>query len=114
MPRQSPSTYTPEDDARLIAMRSQGLYWTEIAEALGRSFNSVKGRHSQLTKTGERSNGVSINPLDFGKQCERHAQAVMRHGGFAAFTDNGDKRGAFGICAPLVWPKKIAISAKRS
>jgi len=113
MPRQSPSTYTPEDDALLVSMRSQGLYWTEIAEALGRSFNSVKGRHSQLTKTGERSNSVSINPHDFAKQCERHAQAVMRHGGFAAFTDNGDKRGAFGICGPLVWPKKIAISAKR-
>jgi hypothetical protein len=36
----------------------------------------------------------------------------MRHGGFCAFSDNGDKHGAFGICAPLVWPKKITQNAR--
>ena len=112
MTRQPNIGYRPEDDLRPLTLRGEGHTWAVIADKMGRTLNSVKGRHSQITKTGDRSRTKFIDPGDFAKQCERHAEAVMRHGGFAAFTDNGDKRGAFGICAPLVWPKKITQNAR--
>ena len=112
MTRQPLIGYRPDDDLRLLTLRGEGHTWAVIADKMGRSFNSVKGRHSQMTKTGDRSRTTLIDPGDFAKQCERHAQAVMRHGGFVAFSDNGDRRGAFGITLPMVWPEKIAQNGR--
>ena len=107
MTRQPQIGYKPADDLRLLALRAEGHTWTVIADKMGRTLNSVKGRHSQITKTGDRSRTVTIDPGDFREQCERHAESVMRHGGFVAFSDNGDKRGAFGIGLPMIWPERL-------
>ena len=107
MTRQPQIGYKPADDLRLLPLRAEGHTWAVIADKMGRTLNSVKGRHSQITKTGDRSWTVKIDPTDYPAQCERHAQAVMRHGGFVAFSDNGDKRGAFGIGLPMIWPERL-------
>lgn len=107
MTRQPQIGYKFDDDVRLLALRAEGHTWAVIADKMGRTLNSVKGRHSQITKTGDRSRTVNIDPTDYPAQCERHAQAVMRHGGFVAFSDNGDKRGAFGIGLPMIWPERL-------
>lgn len=47
--------FTPEEDARLLALEAQGLTHTEIGRALGRKPNSVKGRLMTLARRDERA-----------------------------------------------------------
>ncbi|HQX61833.1 MAG TPA: hypothetical protein PK593_00090 [Thermomicrobiales bacterium] len=42
--------FTPEEDARLWALRDGGATWTEIADALGRNTSSVAGRYQRLAE----------------------------------------------------------------
>ena len=98
--------YTIEEDNRLLALRAGGASWEEIAAKMpARPPASLRGRYGQITKTAARTGPPWIDTDDFKSQCEAHRVAVMRHGGFCAFTDNGDKRGAFGITLPMIWPK---------
>ena len=48
--RHGAALWTPEEDARLIAMRSEGLPYTTIALVLGRTTNAVIGRYHRLMK----------------------------------------------------------------
>lgn len=48
--RHGAALWTPEEDARLIAMRSDGLPYTAIATALGRTDDAAIGRYHRLQK----------------------------------------------------------------
>lgn len=41
--------WTPEEDAKLQEMRSNGLRWIVIAKALGRTFDACVGRYDRIT-----------------------------------------------------------------
>ena len=47
--------FTPEEDARLVAMDAQGLGMSAIGRALGRKSNSVRGRLMTLARREERA-----------------------------------------------------------
>lgn len=47
------TTWTPEEDARLISMRASDWDTTDMSKDLGRSENSIKWRISQLLKAGK-------------------------------------------------------------
>lgn len=47
--------YTPEEDARLIALEAEGLGDTEIGKAMGRRPNSIRGRLMALARRQARS-----------------------------------------------------------
>ena len=47
--------FTPDEDARLLALRDSGATWTAIADALGRNISSVAGRYQRLTERAERA-----------------------------------------------------------
>lgn len=47
--------FTPEEDARLIALERQGMSTNAIARALGRRWNSVRGRLMTLARREERA-----------------------------------------------------------
>ncbi len=46
--------YSPEEDARLLALEARGLRIAEIARALGRASNSIRGRLMTLARRDER------------------------------------------------------------
>jgi IS30 family transposase len=46
--------FTEEDDARLLAMEADGATESEIAKALGRRHNSIRGRLMTLARRAER------------------------------------------------------------
>lgn len=51
--------FTPEDDARLLALEAGGATDTEIARALGRRANSIRGRMATLARMEARAEGAS-------------------------------------------------------
>jgi hypothetical protein len=106
MTRSKTPPYTQAEDLLLLRLRNDGEAWADMAHAFpGRTPASLRGRYGQIAKTQDRPPIATIDPGDFKTQCERHARIIMRHGGFCAFSDNGDKRGAFGITLPMIWPQ---------
>ena len=70
---ESVRTYTPEEEATFIGMVNDGAFVEAIAEALGRSVNSVRGKALSLLRSGdiqaiprqENTKGSSnVDPLD--------------------------------------------------
>jgi len=57
-------TYTDEEEATFVAMANAGKYLEDIAEALGKALNSVRGKALSLNRT---------QGLDIPKQRESHA-----------------------------------------
>jgi len=49
-PKESQKTYTDEEEAKVISMVKSGKYLEEIAEALGRSINSIRGKCLSLLR----------------------------------------------------------------
>lgn len=47
--------FTPEEDARLLALEAEGNNLTQIGRALGRRWNSVRGRLMTLARRDERA-----------------------------------------------------------
>lgn len=47
--------FTPDEDARLIALDAQGLSYGEIGRALGRRANSIRGRLMTLARRDDRA-----------------------------------------------------------
>lgn len=47
--------FTPDEDARLVAMELEGKSITEIARVLGRKWNSCRGRLMTLARRDERA-----------------------------------------------------------
>lgn len=45
--------YTEAEEAQIVAMASDGKFLEEIAEALGREINSVRGKALSMTRSGE-------------------------------------------------------------
>lgn len=43
--------FSDADDARLVALKKQGMKWTEIGEAIGRPPSSCRTRYFKLTGT---------------------------------------------------------------
>lgn len=58
--------FTPEEDARLLAMRERGRTWSHIAYILNRSVSSVHGRYERLqaraTAPGRPDGAPSVSP----------------------------------------------------
>ena len=50
---ESVRTYTPEQEATFLEMVANGAYMEEIAEAMGRTINSVRGKALSLLRAGE-------------------------------------------------------------
>lgn len=46
-------TYTPEQEAQFVALVAKGAFIEDIAEALGKSVQSVRGKALSLTRSGE-------------------------------------------------------------
>ena len=46
-------TYTPEEEASFVAMVNDGAFVEAIAESLGRSVNSIRGKALSLLRSGE-------------------------------------------------------------
>ena len=46
-------TYTPEEEAIFVSMCARGAYVEDIAEALGKKVNSVRGKALSMLRTGE-------------------------------------------------------------
>lgn len=46
-------TYTPEEEAKFVALVKKGAFIEEIAEALGKTVASVRGKALSLTRQGE-------------------------------------------------------------
>ena len=47
------STYTPEEESTFIQMVNDGAFVEAIAEALGRSVNSIRGKALSLLRSGD-------------------------------------------------------------
>src|SRR5210317_505490 len=62
--KESVKTYSEEEENTFVAMANAGKYLEEIAEALGKSLASVRGKALSLTRT---------QGLDIPKQRESHA-----------------------------------------
>jgi len=75
--RQPNIGYRPEDDLRPLTLRGEGHTWAVIADKMGRTLNSVKGRHSQITKTGDRSRTKFIDPGDFATMATSAARSAF-------------------------------------
>ena len=50
---ESVRTYTPEEEATFISMVNDGAFVEAIAEALGRSVNSIRGKALSLLRSGD-------------------------------------------------------------
>jgi hypothetical protein len=117
-------TWTEEHDLTLLAMRWNGSTNAQIAQKFNVSAKAVSERLRRIglraqTAKIERRTVVAVKPstteterdIRLGRmkqvdECRRHAEAVMALGGFCAFSDSGDKRSAFGIARPLVYPNR--------
>mgnify|MGYP005999000633 FL=1 len=46
-------TYTPEEEAQFLAMHQAGAFVEDLAEALGKSINSIRGKALSFLRSGE-------------------------------------------------------------
>lgn len=75
MPR--PSAWTPEEDARLLALRQQGLTWDTIAAALpGRTTHGCQSRAYSLSARG--ASGVGRERSNFSVPSQERRSAIAR------------------------------------
>ena len=51
-------TFTPEEDARLLALEAEGKNYSVIGRALGRKPNSIRGRLATLARRDARSSAA--------------------------------------------------------
>lgn len=61
--RKAPIFWTPEEDNKLISLKSQGLSYKEISAILGRSSGSVEHRWRKLREIG----GINFSQKEFEK-----------------------------------------------
>ena len=101
--------YSPDEDLLVLTYRRQGLTFNEIARRINRHKEGVANRYYKLTAATPLARPLTEVRADrdtLESQCERHAEAVMREGGFCAFSDNGNKNTGLGICLPMIWPER--------
>lgn len=101
--------YSPDEDLLVLTYRRQGLTFNEIARRINRHKEGVANRYYKLTAATPLARPLTEVRADrdtLESQCERHAEAVMREGGFCAFSDNGNKSTGLGICLPMIWPER--------
>lgn len=100
--RKSTATEAAEREARYVAMRRNGKPSPEVRDAMGIS-ESLRDHLEALYRAVatppamQRDNSCPAFAHD-----DKHVAAVMREGGFIAFSDNGNRREALGICLPIV------------
>ena len=105
------STYTPEEDARILASRVANLPWAQVSEEMGRSVGALQGRYKQLRSRAALGRPPA-NPLrdpdtlSFPQRCADHAAAILAASprGFPALSEKRVGRGGLAACLPLVWP----------
>ena len=64
--KETPKKYNDDEEARFIAMANEGAFAEDIAQALGRTLESVRGKGLALTRAGK----IDAQP----KQRESHAK----------------------------------------
>lgn len=75
MPR--PPAWTPEEDARLLALRQQGMTWDTIAAALpGRTVHGCQSRAYSLSERG--ASGIGKERSNFGVPAQERRCAIAR------------------------------------
>ena len=64
-------TYTPEEEATFISLAQAGAFLEDIAEAVGKTLASVRGKALSLTRSGDlesipkqRDRKVTVDPID--------------------------------------------------
>ena len=67
-PKESVKTYTDEEEAKVLEMVRNGAYLEDIAEAVGKSLNSVRGKALSLTRSHD---------ITMPKQRESHGQTKV-------------------------------------
>lgn len=101
--------YTPDEDVLVLTYRRQGLTFNEIGKRLDRHQEGIAQRYYKLTETTPITRSlldVRTDKETLEAQCRKHAEAVMKQGGFCAFSDNGNKATGLGICLPMIWPDR--------
>ncbi len=97
-----------EREARYVAMRRSGKPSPEVRDTMGIS-ESLRDHLEALYRAvathpaKQRDNSCPAFAHD-----DKHVAAVMREGGFIAFSDNGNPREALGICLPILAPRRDA------
>lgn len=105
------STYTPEEDEKILASRVANLPWAKVSEEMGRSIGALQGRYKQL-RTRAALGQPPTNPLrdpdtlSFPQRCADHAAAILDASprGFPALSEKRVGRGGLAACLPLIWP----------
>lgn len=75
------SNYTPEEDARILAYRRDGVPWVIAAQEMGRTSQALQGRYRQMRVRA--ALGHPRAPLrdadteQFPERCQRHADARL-------------------------------------
>ncbi|MFN8996017.1 MAG: hypothetical protein ACK5X3_20450 [Pseudomonadota bacterium] len=104
------STYTLEEDARILAYRRDGVPWAVAAQEMGRTSQALQGRYKQMRARA--ALGHPRAPLrdadteQFPERCQRHADALLAAAprGFPALSEKRVGRGGLAACLPLIWP----------
>ncbi len=89
-------------EARYVAMRRAGKTSPEVMDALGISESLRDQLESYYRALAEHPSRQRDSSCPAFAHDAKHVAAVMREGGFIAFSDNGNPREALGICLPIV------------
>lgn len=105
------STYTLDEDAKILAAKQMGIPWTTLATEMGRSPGALSGRYKQMlvrATLGPPSDSPLRDPDDatVAERCEAHAAAILDASprGFPALSEKRVGRGGIAACLPLIWP----------
>lgn len=118
--------WTAEHDMTAASMRWNGATNAEIGQRFGVSARIVSNRFSYLGKRRsvdvvERRKVLKVKEssadteamikTEREQQIEaaaRHAEVLMAHGGFCAFSEKPLGSGKWAVCLPLIWPARAS------